>query len=120
MSFPPSSPQIAQGESNSWRIRFWNWVTDYWNMVDIATLVLFTIGVVLRFFDQLLDYARIILAIDLAIFYIRILHIFSVNKNLGPKLIMIAKMVRNLALVCILSQSSQCGMPHVAKSKKVS
>ncbi|XP_038079151.1 transient receptor potential cation channel subfamily M member 2-like isoform X2 [Patiria miniata] len=89
--------QIVQGESNSWHRNFWFWISDYWNMVDIATLVLFAVGVGLRFFDDHLDHARIILALDLAIFYIRILQMFAISKNLGPKLIMIGKMLVDLA-----------------------
>ncbi|XP_033624226.1 transient receptor potential cation channel subfamily M member-like 2 isoform X2 [Asterias rubens] len=96
--------QIAQGEANSWRVRFWYWITDYWNMVDLATLLLFAVGIALRFFENFVDYARIILALDLAVFYIRILQIFSVSKKLGPKLIMIAKMMVDLAFfIAILS-----------------
>ena len=66
-------------------------------MVDLATLLLFAVGIALRFFENFVDYARIILALDLAVFYIRILQIFSVSKKLGPKLIMIAKMVRHFS-----------------------
>ena len=37
---------------------------------------------------------RIVLAVALIFFYVRLLHVFSANKLLGPKLIMIQKMVR--------------------------
>jgi len=37
--------------------------------------------------------ARIILAIDLSLWYIRILDIFAAVKRLGPKLVMIGEMV---------------------------
>lgn len=39
---------------------------------------------------------RIILCIDLCIWYLRLLHVSVVFKSLGPKLVMIQKMVRDL------------------------
>ncbi|XP_033100595.1 transient receptor potential cation channel subfamily M member-like 2 isoform X2 [Anneissia japonica] len=89
--------QIAQHESYSWRLRLLFWITDYWNIVDLATLILFTIGFTMRFFKETFAASRVVLAIDLMIFYIRLLHVFYVNQNLGPKLIMISKMVVDLA-----------------------
>ncbi|XP_033100603.1 transient receptor potential cation channel subfamily M member-like 2 [Anneissia japonica] len=95
--------QIAQGESNRWRLRLLFWITDYWNIVDLATLILFTVGFTMRFFNETFAASRVVLAIDLMIFYIRLLHVFSVNQNLGPKLIMISKMMVDLAFfMCIL------------------
>ncbi|KAJ8036475.1 Transient receptor potential cation channel subfamily M member 3 [Holothuria leucospilota] len=96
--------QIAHGESNSWRHRILHWISDYWNMVDVATLLLFGVGLGLRFSRVPIGTARIILALDLLIFYVRLLQSFSVSRNLGPKLIMIARMMVDLLFfVCILA-----------------
>lgn len=43
--------------------------------------------------EQLLIAARIIYSADIVAFIVRLLQIFSVNRNLGPKLVMIKKMV---------------------------
>ncbi|XP_071942447.1 transient receptor potential cation channel subfamily M member-like 2 isoform X2 [Antedon mediterranea] len=95
--------QIAQGESHRWWLRLRFWITDYWNLVDLATIILFSVGFVMRLYTITFSAARVILAIDLMIFYIRLLQVFSVNKNLGPKLIMISKMMVDLAFfMCIL------------------
>ena len=48
-----------------------------------------------------LDSARIILATDVIIFIVRLLQIFSVNKNLGPKLVMIRRMVSDVLCVAV-------------------
>ncbi|PIK55607.1 putative transient receptor potential cation channel subfamily M member 2 isoform X7 [Apostichopus japonicus] len=73
-------------------------------MVDVATLLLFGIGLGLRFFPGTFQAARIVLALDLMVFYMRLLQSFSVSKNLGPKLIMIARMMVDLLFfVCILA-----------------
>ncbi|KAJ8036464.1 Transient receptor potential cation channel subfamily M member 3 [Holothuria leucospilota] len=84
--------QIARGEINSWRHRILHWISDYWNMVDVAMLLLFGVGLGLRFSSLPIGTARIILALDLLIFYVRLLQSFTVSRNLGPKLIMIARM----------------------------
>ncbi|XP_014666350.1 PREDICTED: transient receptor potential cation channel subfamily M member 2-like [Priapulus caudatus] len=40
--------------------------------------------------------ARVLLALDLVLFFMRLLHIFLVHKELGPKLVMIARMLNDL------------------------
>ncbi len=44
--------------------------------------------------QTLFEFCRILLAIDLTIWYVRLLHVALVFKNLGPKLVMIQKMVK--------------------------
>jgi hypothetical protein len=50
----------------------------------------------LRTNESLFKAARIVLCIDLIIWYFRLLHFFIVFKSLGPKLVMIEKMARDL------------------------
>ncbi|CAF0881591.1 unnamed protein product [Adineta steineri] len=75
--------------------------------IRIASYVLFYIGLILRFVyasdDEQLSVAKIILAYDLEIFYIRSLAFLNVAKNLGPKLVMIRKMIIDLFFfICII------------------
>lgn len=72
-----------------------SYITDPWNIVDVATIVIFVIGIMLRFlpYQETLEAARCVMALNLVIFFFRILHIFSVHKQLGPKLVMIGRMV---------------------------
>ena len=44
--------------------------------------------------SECVEAGRIVLSICLMMFWFRILHIFSVHKELGPKLVMIGRMVR--------------------------
>ena len=37
---------------------------------------------------------RTVLSLDFMIFTLRLLHIFTVNKQLGPKIVIVSKMVR--------------------------
>ncbi|OON13534.1 transporter, cation channel family protein [Opisthorchis viverrini] len=98
-------------------ISFRTYISDGWNKLDCTGLGLFIIGFVLRMIvllrighrqhldpmherfyivtDLYLDLSRISLAISLFVFYIRLMYTFSFNIALGPKLIMIGKMVTN-------------------------
>ncbi|XP_072021882.1 transient receptor potential cation channel subfamily M member-like 2 [Amphiura filiformis] len=95
--------QIAHGDAQKWRLRFKEWFSDYWNQLDFATLLLFGIGTAMRFNAGLLNAARVVLAFDLFIFYMRLLNSFTIYQHLGPKLIMIGKMFLDVSFfVCIL------------------
>lgn len=69
--------------------------SEFWNQVDALAIVLFFIGFIFRFIPiaECFCAARIILSIDLAIWYIRSLSMFTAVKRLGPKLVMIGEMV---------------------------
>ncbi|KAL3314908.1 Transient receptor putative cation channel subfamily M member 2 [Cichlidogyrus casuarinus] len=95
-------------------ISFRTYISDGWNKLDCTALFLFIIGFCLRVTklirmdpheleaeayhivnDVMLDISRICLAISLFTFYIRLMYTFSFHIALGPKLIMIGKMVTN-------------------------
>jgi transient receptor potential cation channel subfamily M protein 2 len=72
----------------------------FWNKLDALAIFLFFVALILRFLpvNHCFCAARIILAIDLSIWYIRTLDIFSAIKRLGPKLVMIGEMVNEIIL----------------------
>ncbi len=72
----------------------------FWNQLDALAICLFFIAFILRFLpiNHCFCGARIILAIDLSIWYIRTLDIFFAIKRLGPKLVMIGEMVNSILL----------------------
>ncbi|XP_041372305.1 transient receptor potential cation channel subfamily M member-like 2 [Gigantopelta aegis] len=96
--------QVFMGTATSLRSKIASYFTDSWNILDVITLVLFTVGMILRFIpgDNFLEAARVILALNLVSFFLRILHIFSVNKQLGPKLVMIRRMLEDLLSFVII------------------
>ena len=67
----------------------------FWNVLDVAAIVGFYIGFALRFVPASDSFcaARIILSVDLALWYLRLLSIFAAVKQLGPKLVIIGAMV---------------------------
>jgi hypothetical protein len=69
----------------------------FWNILDIIAILGFCIGFTLRFVPEKNSFcaARIVLSVDLAMWYLRLLDIFAAVKQLGPKLVMIGEMVNN-------------------------
>ncbi|KAL3836238.1 hypothetical protein ACJMK2_021677, partial [Sinanodonta woodiana] len=72
---------------------------DGWNVLDMLTILLFTIGMsVLMINPQPIsvETARVILGMDIVLFFLRLLHAFHAHREVGPKLVMIMKMVWDL------------------------
>ncbi|GFO19154.1 transient receptor potential cation channel subfamily m member 2-like, partial [Plakobranchus ocellatus] len=92
--------QFLESYASTFRSKVWSYLHDTWNILDLATILLFVLGVILRLAPgpspQLLDAARVVLSINLITFFSRILHIFSISKQLGPKLSMIYQMIQDL------------------------
>ncbi|CAF3886770.1 unnamed protein product, partial [Rotaria sp. Silwood1] len=80
------------------------YLSIFWNKLDALAIILFILGCILRFLpiNQCFCFARIVLAIDLCIWYIRTLDIFSAIKRLGPKLVMIGEMIHDLKFFMLM------------------
>jgi len=92
---------IMQEPKSFWGKLEW-YFSSTWNIADVFSLSAFVVGTGFRYAAwhknnvDFLTVARIIFATDVIIFIVRLLQIFSVNKNLGPKLVMIRKMLHDL------------------------
>ena len=77
---------------------------DFWNFVQLTSIILFGIGAGLRFIPNMNFYliARIILSIDIIFWFFCGLHGYSVIRSLGPKLFMIRKMLNELAVFLLI------------------
>ncbi|XP_033724836.1 transient receptor potential cation channel subfamily M member-like 2 isoform X2 [Pecten maximus] len=95
---------VMSSASKTFQTKLQSYITDKWNVVDVFTILLFVCGMILRFlpYDSTLEVARVVLALNLITFFFRILHIFSVHKELGPKLVMIARMFFDLLYFVII------------------
>ncbi|XP_072860517.2 transient receptor potential cation channel subfamily M member 4 [Pogona vitticeps] len=71
---------------------------DTWNQLDITALLLFMIGLVCRLFPHSYESGRTILCLDFMVFTLRLIHIFAVNKQLGPKMIIVGRMMKDVFL----------------------
>lgn len=54
-----------------------------WNPCDAAAIILFVVGISLRFRPTTMDVGRVIYCLDSVYWYLRILNILGVNKYLG-------------------------------------
>ena len=74
-----------------------SYIRDRWNIVDQGMYIILLVAVILRFTttnDTDFVAARYVYAVDLVIFYLRILQLYYINKRLGPKVVVIFRMVR--------------------------
>ncbi|CAF1494168.1 unnamed protein product, partial [Adineta steineri] len=96
--------QIRAKKIHSMYGKLQSYFTILWNKLDTFAIILFFITCILRFLpiSGCFNIARTILAIDLSIWYIRTLDIFSAVKRLGPKLVMIGEMVHDLTFFMLM------------------
>ncbi|XP_061115892.1 transient receptor potential cation channel subfamily M member 6 isoform X3 [Conger conger] len=79
------------------------WFGEFWNVVDFIAIVLFLVGLVLRWQDLPLRTAgRLTYCLDIIFWYVRLLDLFAVNQHAGPYLTMIAKMTNNMFYIVVM------------------
>ncbi|XP_072627707.1 transient receptor potential cation channel subfamily M member 4 isoform X1 [Canis lupus baileyi] len=72
------------------------YLSDTWNQCDLVALACFLLGVGCRLTPGLFDLGRTVLCLDFMVFTLRLLHIFTVNKQLGPKIVIVNKMMKDV------------------------
>uniref|UniRef100_A0A8C2A9L1 Transient receptor potential cation channel, subfamily M, member 4a n=1 Tax=Cyprinus carpio TaxID=7962 RepID=A0A8C2A9L1_CYPCA len=72
------------------------YIQDIWNKCDITALTLFILGLLCRMFPWTYNFGRAVLCVDYMVFTLRLIHIFAVHKQLGPKIIIVGKMVKDV------------------------
>lgn len=70
------------------------------NIVDSFANAIALIGFVLRFFEVTWEAARVLYCINFVIFSFRLFRVYFVSGYLGPKIIMIKRMVSEFVCVC--------------------
>ena len=76
--------------------KFKLYVEDNWNKCDMVTIFLFIIGVTCRMLNSTFQAGRTILAIDFMVFTLRLIHIFAIHRQLGPKIIIVERMMKDV------------------------
>ncbi|KAI0222451.1 Transient receptor potential cation channel subfamily M member-like 2 [Lamellibrachia satsuma] len=82
-----------------------SYFTSVWNKFDMLAHSLFIVSVILRFTvsDDYFVWPRMSYCLTLSMYYIRFMQAFYVEKNIGPKDIMVRRMLTDiLFFVCIL------------------
>ncbi|XP_057362713.1 transient receptor potential cation channel subfamily M member 5 isoform X5 [Manis pentadactyla] len=72
------------------------YVEDNWNKCDMMAIFLFAGGVTCRMLPSVFEAGRAILALDFMVFTLRLIHIFAIHKQLGPKIIVVERMMKDI------------------------
>ncbi|XP_043987924.1 transient receptor potential cation channel subfamily M member 2-like isoform X1 [Gambusia affinis] len=72
------------------------YIQELWNILDVISIVLFCVGLGLRMTEEFFYPGKIILCIDFVVFCLRLMAIFTINRTLGPKIIIVKKMMMDL------------------------
>ncbi|XP_014828169.1 PREDICTED: transient receptor potential cation channel subfamily M member 5 [Poecilia mexicana] len=76
--------------------KFKLYVEDNWNKCDMVAILLFVVGVSCRMSKDTFEAGRTVLAIDFMVFTLRLIHIFAIHKQLGPKIIIVERMMKDV------------------------
>ncbi|XP_008402157.1 transient receptor potential cation channel subfamily M member 2-like isoform X2 [Poecilia reticulata] len=72
------------------------YIQELWNILDVISILGFCLGLAFRLTTKLFYPGKIILCIDYVVFCLRLMAIFTINRTLGPKIIIVRKMMRDL------------------------
>ncbi|XP_076047574.1 transient receptor potential cation channel, subfamily M isoform X4 [Oratosquilla oratoria] len=78
------------------------WSAKLWNVFDLFFALFFLIGLSLRLNPSTMQTGRVMYCVDIIYWYLRILEILSANKYLGPLVMMMGKMIKNMAYFVVL------------------
>uniref|UniRef100_A0A8C7PLV7 TRPM SLOG domain-containing protein n=1 Tax=Oncorhynchus mykiss TaxID=8022 RepID=A0A8C7PLV7_ONCMY len=82
--------------SMMWRQRMRKYIQDVWNKCDLTAIILFIIGLTCRMFQWSYEFGRAVLCVDYMVFTLHLIHIFAIHKQLGPKIIIVGKMMKDI------------------------
>ncbi|XP_062862686.1 transient receptor potential cation channel subfamily M member 2 [Trichomycterus rosablanca] len=74
------------------------YIKDLWNILDVLAILLFITGLACRLQASVTVFyvGKVILCIDFIIFCLRLMSIFTISRTLGPKIIIVKKMMMDL------------------------
>uniref|UniRef100_A0A669EHN4 Transient receptor potential cation channel, subfamily M, member 4a n=1 Tax=Oreochromis niloticus TaxID=8128 RepID=A0A669EHN4_ORENI len=80
----------------TWTQSFRLYIQDVWNKCDLTAISLFIVGLICRMFHRSHEFGRDVLCLDYMVFTLRLIHIFAIHKQLGPKLIIVGNMMKDV------------------------
>ncbi|XP_035694681.1 transient receptor potential cation channel subfamily M member-like 2 [Branchiostoma floridae] len=81
------------------------WFSDFWNMMDCGLLLMFLLSLVLHVTVAAgpgFEVVRVMYCITLGFSFVRLPQLFMVHKDIGPKVIMIQKMLVDLVFFLVI------------------
>jgi len=95
--------QVIHQETNTLKSKLELYFHTSVNIVDSCANAIALIGFVLRFFDVTWEAARVLYCINFVIFSFRLFRVYFVSGYLGPKIIMIKRMLSDVMMwLCLL------------------
>ncbi|KAH9512883.1 hypothetical protein Btru_036871 [Bulinus truncatus] len=90
--------QVAVVHQSSWIYKISVWWNNTWNRFDLLMYTLMCVSIILRYLltDKDFVYARIVYSITLVMSYLRFMQFYFAEQNMGPKVIMIKRMLTDL------------------------
>uniref|UniRef100_A0A8C1XYV6 Ion transport domain-containing protein n=1 Tax=Cyprinus carpio TaxID=7962 RepID=A0A8C1XYV6_CYPCA len=76
------------------------YVQDVWNNFDVLSISLFITGLM---FSWSFNMGHGILCMDYMVFTLRLIHIFAIHRQLGPKIIILGKMIKDAFFLFFLA-----------------
>ncbi|CAL8237084.1 unnamed protein product, partial [Boreogadus saida] len=76
--------------------RMKTYIQDIWNKCDLTAITVFALAVGCRMFEESYHFGRALMALDFMVFTLRLIHIFAIHKQLGPKIIIVSKMMKDV------------------------
>ena len=89
---------MLHSESKSLLKKFKEWGSCKWNLCDGCAILLFFVAAGFRLNPETLKIGHILYCLDIMLWIIRVLDIFSFSKVLGPYVVMIGRMVRIISI----------------------
>ncbi|XP_078311840.1 transient receptor potential cation channel subfamily M member 2-like isoform X3 [Crassostrea virginica] len=80
----------------SYLLRIKRYLNDFWNAVDVLSYILLILALIVRHAVEDIPVARRMFSFSLLIMYLRFLEVFLINHKIGPTLIMIKEMLKDL------------------------
>uniref|UniRef100_UPI00358F0465 transient receptor potential cation channel subfamily M member 4-like isoform X2 n=1 Tax=Myxine glutinosa TaxID=7769 RepID=UPI00358F0465 len=87
---------IAIASSTSLLLSLHIYSEGFWNKIDIIAFTLFIFGFIFRLFESTFDDGRILMSIDFLVYTMRLIHMFTIHKELGPQINIVGGMMKDL------------------------
>ncbi|TNN53990.1 Transient receptor potential cation channel subfamily M member 2 [Liparis tanakae] len=72
------------------------YINEIWNILDVLSILLFIVGLAFRLTTELFYAGKILLCIDFVVFCLRFMAIFTISRTLGPKIIIVRRMMMDM------------------------
>ncbi|KAM4576523.1 transient receptor potential cation channel subfamily M member 6 isoform 2-T2 [Odontesthes bonariensis] len=95
--------EVLMSEPRSLNQKLKIWFSEYWNISDFVAILLFLVGLAMRWQANPYQTAgRITYCLDIIFWFVRVMDLLAVNQHAGPYLTMITKMTRNMFFIVVM------------------